>query len=204
MSIVEVGGEYFSALSSNCRSASAEQLAIGVDRQVIRDLGHEMVTIEACLELPQRCAHDVSKVVAIEMHGKIARVNSQHLNGIGHQRLEPIQVFVDDGDQLAITRARRRAGQQIARRRFHRGERRFELVRQRIQHRRPQFAALMRRLGARRGFLRPGSLEPNGGEVRNRVQHGVGEAGVPVADREAANGRAAELNGDHDQPARVA
>ena len=175
ISIVDVGGEYFTALSSSCRSARPSSSR---SASTVRSSGtcfDEMVAIETRLELPQRRGHDVGEIVTIEMHGKVAGIDAQHLHRVGHERLKAIEVFVDDGDQLAIAGAGRRAGQQIARRRLHRRERRLELVRQRVQHRRPQLAALVRRLGARRRFLRPGPLEPDRRQVRDRLQHGVAE-----------------------------
>ena len=97
-----------------------QQLAIGVDRQVDRGLRREMRDHRGASRTSVSVAlDDVSKLVAIEMHRKVAGINSQHLNRIRHERLEPIQVFVDDGDQLSITGGRGLAGEQVARCRFH-------------------------------------------------------------------------------------
>ena len=200
--MVDVGGEYFSALSSSCRSARPSSSR---SASTVRSSG-------TCLMRwwPSRRLSNVRSVVAttsarlwrsrctVKSPASIRSICTASVTSAWNRSRSSSMIV----DQLAIAGAGRRARQQIARGRLHRRERRLELVRQRVQHGRPQLAALLRRLGARRGFLRARPFEPDGRQVRDRVQHRVAEP--DVHEREAADGRAAELNRNHDQSGRVA
>ena len=102
-----------------------------------------------------------------EMDRKVAGIDAQHLDGVAHKALKPIQILVDDRGQLAISSNNRRTRQEMTRSRFHRRERRLELVRQRIQDGRPKLAALPGGLGSRRGFFSPRPLQTDRCEVRH-------------------------------------
>ena len=145
-----VGGEYFSALSSSCRSASLSRCR---SASTMRSSGRlvDQGVLQGARRTPasssRRCRGGDE---AIAMNDEVAGIDAKHLNRVGDQGLETDEIFVDDRDQLA---SRVRAGGPAEQERrcggLHRSQRRLELVRRGVQHRGTQLAALARRLGAR-------------------------------------------------------
>ena len=83
---------------------------------------------------------------------ELAGLDAGHLHHFRRQLIQPVGLFVDDGEQLAVGAGR--AAQQAGDRGFDGGERRLDIVRQRIEQRRFQHLALAARL--RRGWRLPG------------------------------------------------
>jgi hypothetical protein len=162
ISIGDVGTEYLTALSKR----KSQQLAITIDGQTAWHAFDNGMTVETRLELPDRPIDDVRDVVTTPMNHEIARIDPEHLHGVGDKPLEPIQFFVDDDEQLAIARVRH-ARQQITRGRLHRCKGRLEFVRQRVKNGRAELAALPGRFSAGRRLVSARSLQPDGREVRD-------------------------------------
>ena len=49
-----------------------------------------------------------ASAVSFQMDDKIPGIDPQHLNGVGHEGLEPVQLLVEDGRELPVLRARGR------------------------------------------------------------------------------------------------
>ncbi len=101
-SIVEVGGEYFTALSSNCRAPDPASSRSASTVQAVGNALDDRVPVQSLLELLQRRADHVVDRDAIATDDEIAGVDAQHVHGVGDERLQPVQVLVDDRDQFPI------------------------------------------------------------------------------------------------------
>ena len=102
-SIVDVEGEYFSALSSSCRNSELQQRAIRVHHQFGGNMILDDVALEPRAELPQRLQPVMSATRwRSRLTTKSPAVDAEHLDGIADERLQPRQIFVDDVDELAL------------------------------------------------------------------------------------------------------
>ncbi len=165
------GGEILDGVVEQLAERQREQVAVGVDHQTGGHLLDDGVTVQARLELLHRVdADDRRQLVALAVNREVAGVDAQHLDRVGHERAEAIELFVDDRDQLASFGASAGcARSRSLERSLHRRQRRLELVRQRIEHCRAQLAALARGFGARRGLVRACALQTDGREVGDGV-----------------------------------
>src|SRR5262252_547228 len=73
-----------------------EQAAIGINGHGNADVFDELMHVEPMLEPPQRRVDDRSQIVALAMYGEVAGVDSQHLDRVGDEALEPIEILVED------------------------------------------------------------------------------------------------------------
>ena len=89
ISIVDVGGEYFTALSSSCRKRERQQVAVGVDRQVGRHVPDDVVAVQTpCSNLRQDGRDRRPTSRADPVNDEVAGVDSEHLDRVGHETLQ--------------------------------------------------------------------------------------------------------------------
>ena len=69
--MVEVGGEYFTALSSSCRSASRSSVAIGVHRHVFGRFDGDAVALQPALKFPTVVADNIGDRLPRPDDGKV-------------------------------------------------------------------------------------------------------------------------------------
>ena len=100
--MVDVGGRILHGVVEQLPERETEQLAIGVHQQAGRHAFDDRMAVQTRVELSAASRDKVGDDVAIAVDDEVAGVDPQHLHGIGHERLEPIEVLVDDRRQLAV------------------------------------------------------------------------------------------------------
>ena len=157
------------------------EIEIGV-RRGQRVLQPDLIgpAVQHGFELPERGAIDFADILRAFFQMQLARFDAHHRQHFGHQPVQPVGLFVDDGHQLAF-RIRAGSAEQAGDRGLNGGKGRLEIVRQRVQQRGFEHFALARRFGAGGFFKGARPLDPNGHQVSDRIQHLVGgqRAGQP-------------------------
>src|SRR5262249_34900759 len=78
------------------------ELTIGIDHQAFGDALDEPATVEVSLELLHRRSDNPGELMPARPEREVARIDPQHLNRVGNQRTEMVQLFVDKANEFAI------------------------------------------------------------------------------------------------------
>ena len=104
-------------------------------------------------------------------------LNARHFDGAGQQSGEPVGFFVGHGQQLALHGIASRIRENGGDGRLNGGQRRFELMRQRVQQSGLKLLILPRSFGVVCGFLRPSAFDSNRSQLRHGLESGFREGG---------------------------
>ena len=105
-SIVEVRGEYFTALSSNWRSARPSRWLIGIHEQIGRHPVDERAAVQAGVQIAKGSGHESRQRLALAAKRELAGVDAEHLHRVVHERVQAVEVFVDDRHELVVAAGR--------------------------------------------------------------------------------------------------
>ena len=146
------------------------QLGIGFGRgQIGRRVDGDGAALAQPLHFGQRAGDDLLHRHLPLFQVQLAGFDARHRHHFRGELIQTVGFFVDDGQQLAV--GRRGFAEQVGDGGFDRGQRRLDIVRQRIEQRRFQQLALPRGFGVA-GFLHGARLfDGDGGQVGDGAHH---------------------------------
>ena len=165
----EPGVEYFDALSMNCSSAVGQYLAVAVDLEVSRAVGHfyppavKLLAISRQDVFNQREHGD-----ALPPEPDFRGIDPRHLEELGSQAIQMVRLLVDESGQFGVIGGEASAFEKPRACRPYRRERRLERVGERVENRRAKLLSLARRLGPALLFEGTRALQSNGRQRCNR------------------------------------